>query len=63
MAKMETVTLNADDVDQLLDALIGPAHYIRELQCTMNIPGGNALSRIIDEWNSAIIAHRKATHE
>lgn len=54
---METVTVNAEALRQVLCALIGPPHYIRELQATRDNPPifmGNPIDRLIDDYNSAV---------
>lgn len=54
---MRTVTVNAAALRQVLMALNGPAHYIRELQVTRNLPGSdNPINILTDEFNAAINA-------
>lgn len=57
---METVTLKAQDIQELLKALTGPGHYIREIQATMSLPGGNCLTRLIEEYNSQVRAYEQS---
>lgn len=55
--EMETVTVNANALRQLLTALMGPPHLIRELQFTRDIPPfitGNPIDQLIDEYNKAV---------
>ena len=54
---METVTVNAEALRKVLNALIGPPHYIRELQATRDNPPlfmGNPIDQLIDDYNSAV---------
>ncbi len=53
------VTVTAKALHQVLGALIGPGHYIRELQATRNLPGiDNPINTLIDEYNAAIDASK-----
>jgi hypothetical protein len=55
---MEKVTVSADALRQVIDALNGPGHYIRELQVTRNLPGtSNPINTLIQEYNAAVEAH------
>ncbi len=62
---MDKVTVSADALRQVLNALNGPAHYIRELQVTRNIsklPGmnPNPINILVDEYTAAVDAHNKS---
>ncbi|MBK9497391.1 MAG: hypothetical protein IPO08_23295 [Xanthomonadales bacterium] len=53
---METVTVSATALRQILQALVGPPHYIRELQATRDKPPilvGNPIDKLIAEYNAA----------
>lgn len=50
----ETVTLNRANVRQVLEALTGPDHHIRELQYTMSLPG-NPIVALVAEFNATTI--------
>lgn len=55
---METVTVNAQALRQVLAALIGPPHLIRELQATRSfdaLPGftANPINTLLAEFNQA----------
>lgn len=53
---MEKVTVSADALRQILQALNGPGHYIRELQALRNGPfsGDNPINKVADEYNAAL---------
>lgn len=54
---METVTVNAKALRQVLEALNGPGHYIRELQVTRDLPGvENPIDTLTCEFNAAVEA-------
>ena len=54
------VSVSAKALHQVLGALTGPPHYIRELQATRNLPGvENPINTLIDEYNAAIEAVRQ----
>lgn len=49
------VLVSAKALHSVLGALVGPSHYIRELQATRSLPGGNnPINTLIDEYNAAI---------
>jgi hypothetical protein len=49
------VRVSAKALHQVLGALVGPSHYIRELQMTRNLPNiDNPINTLIDEYNAAI---------
>lgn len=57
---MEKVTVSTDALRQVLQALNGPGHYIRELQVTRNLPGdSNPINTLIEEFNAAVEAWGK----
>lgn len=53
---MEKVTVSADALRQVLQALNGQGHYIRELQALRNGPfcGDNPINKLVDEYNTAL---------
>ena len=55
----ETIPVNADALYQLLQALTGPAHLMRELQVTRNIPGDNPINTLVREYNAYVTATSK----
>ena len=59
---METVTVSAAALRQVLNALNGPGHYIRELQVTRGplIGDDNPINILCDEYNAAVKAHNEA---
>lgn len=61
---MKTVTVNADALRQVLQALNGPSHYIRELQVTRGplVGDDNPINILIEEYNAAANAWN-AQHE
>lgn len=59
---MKTVTVNADALRQVLQALNGPSHHIAELQSTRNpIFKDNPINILIDEFNAAIQSTKPST--
>lgn len=60
---MKTITVSAEALSLLLDALLGPPHYIRELQVTMDNGRGlfkdNPIDILIAEWNEACKKHNE----
>jgi hypothetical protein len=56
---METVTVSAKALSQLLDALSGPPHHIRELQMTRGplVGDDNPINILIAEWNQNVEAY------
>jgi hypothetical protein len=59
---MEKVTVSAAALRQVLNALNGPGHYIRELQVTRGplIGDDNPINILCDEYNAAVEAHNEA---
>ena len=57
---METVTVNAKALRRLLSALMGPPHYIRELQATrdngMGLFDDNPIDILCKEYIAAVDA-------
>lgn len=68
---METVTVNAKALRRLLSALIGPPHYIHELQATrdngMGLFDDNPIDILCKEYIAAVDAfneqHKKEREE
>ena len=57
---METLKVNAEALRQILQALNGPPHYIRELQAIRDLPGRECpITRLTDEYNKAVLAHNE----
>lgn len=59
---METVTVNAEALRCVLNALIGAPHLIRELQATRDKPPlltGNPIDTLVTEFNAAVEAWGK----
>lgn len=56
---MEKVTVSAEALRQVLMALNGPAHYIRELQVTRGplVGDDNPINILVEEYNAAVKAH------
>lgn len=62
---MEKVTVSADALYRILNALNGPAHHIRELQVTRNIARlpemePNPINTLVDEYNAAVEEYNKS---
>lgn len=53
---MDKLTVSAEPLRTILQALIGPPHHIRELQATRRLPAsmaGNPIDVLIAEFNAA----------
>ena len=58
------VSVNAEALRRVLQALNGPAHHIRELQAIRNLPGDkNPIDRLIEDFNAAAEALNAGTTE
>ena len=58
---MKKITVSADALRTVLQALNGPGHYIRELQAIRNLPGdASPIDTLIDEYNAAANTHNVA---
>jgi hypothetical protein len=53
---MDKVSVSADALRQVLTALMGPPHYIAELKVCMSLPGENAITTLVNEYNQAVEA-------
>ena len=62
-ASFDRVTVSADALRQLLEALNGPGYLIRELQYTRNIPIGepNPIDVLVGEYNRQADEYNKNT--
>lgn len=50
---MESLVVDSKALKQVLSALNGPAHHIRELQATRNLPGDdNPINTLINQYNA-----------
>ena len=62
---MEKVTVSASALREVLVALNGPSHYIRELQVTRDNGRGlfkdNPIDVLCSEFNAAVDAHNAST--
>lgn len=56
---METVTVNAKALKQLLEAVNGPGHLIKELQVLAKF-SDSPITVLIDEFNDAVVAFNKS---
>lgn len=55
----KTVAVDAEALGQILQALIGPGHHIRELQATRSLHAlgySNPIDTLIESYNAAIAA-------
>ena len=49
------ITVSAKALYEILQALVGPGHYIREIQATRNLPGfENPIDTLIAEYNAQV---------
>lgn len=63
MSNKIKVEVSADALRQVLEALNGPSHYIRELQVTRTLQGyENPINVLVKEYN-AEAAKRKHEHD
>ena len=51
---MKTIEVNAEALRQVLHALNGPEHYIRELQYTRGIDENNPINILMGEYSAAV---------
>jgi len=60
---MDKVTVSAEALRQVLQALNGPGHYIRELQVTRGplVGDDNPINILVAEYNAAVEAHNAST--
>jgi len=57
---MDKVTVSADALRQVLEALVGPGYLIRELQAIRGLPGyTNPINTLIEEYNAAARKHNE----
>lgn len=60
--RLDKVFVNAPALREVLQAIVGPAHLIRELQATRNLPGEmNAINQLVTEYNNAIDAAKSTS--
>lgn len=60
----ESLVVDANALKQVLAALIGPSHYIRELQATRNLPGDdNPINVLTQQYNDWAISQMKNPSE
>lgn len=55
---METITVDAKALREVLDALVGPPHLMRELQATRSLhrlTHDNPIEMLIEQYNAAAI--------
>lgn len=58
------VTVSADALRQVLVALNGPGHYIRELQVTRGPLFDNPIDKLTNEFNEQVSGHaEEPNHE
>lgn len=57
---MKTVIVDAKALREVLSSLIGPSHYIRELQVIDSLPGEEgSISKLVREFNEAVESDKK----
>lgn len=60
---METVTVDAKALRQVLQALIGPSHHIAEMQATRGLhalTGDNPIELLVEQYAAAVDKHNAA---
>ena len=58
---MNKVTVSANALRQVLNALNGPGHLIREIQVTRGLPGdSNPINTLMSEFDLAVTIHNEA---
>lgn len=56
----EKILVDLDALRQILTALIGPPHHIRELQFTMDTPiGDNPIKTLMNQYNEHVAAKQE----
>ena len=55
----DTITVNAQALREVLQALIGPPHLIRELQATMNPIFENPITTLVNTYSKWVDAVNK----
>lgn len=60
---MLKITVDARALEELLRAVIGPPHYIRELQAARGLPGNNCIDQLQREFNAALNASQEPEAE
>jgi hypothetical protein len=52
------VVVDANALRMVIQALVGPGHYIRELQATRGLPGDdrNPIDQLVEEYNAQLAA-------
>jgi hypothetical protein len=50
---METVTVNATALRNVLQALMGPSHHVMELWATQSLPDSD-ISKLVQQFNAAV---------
>lgn len=55
---MDKVTVSADALRQVLQALTGPPYLIRELQAIRSL-GNSVIDQLVDEYNAEVLRHNK----
>ena len=59
---MRRIEVDARALKQVLLALTGPPHLIRELQAVVNL-GDSPIAKLVDEYNTALEEHKKEKSE
>jgi hypothetical protein len=60
MAEELRVNVSADALEQVLRALNGPSHYVRELQALMNFDPSNPIVILTREYNEQVELHNRS---
>ena len=62
---MKAITVNAEALRQILAALVGPGHLIRELQFTRGPMVGkdNPINILVAEYNAAVEKHNSEAQQ
>lgn len=53
---MKTVTVDAEALRELLEALVGPQYLMSELRVTQGM-GDNPIDTLIEQYNAAVESH------
>lgn len=59
---MSKITISAEPLRQILQALLGPGHHIRELQATRSLHAlghPNPIDTLVEEYNAFVEEERK----
>lgn len=57
---METVTVDATALRNVLQTLMGPSHHVMELWATQSLPDSD-VAKLVSQFNAAVVSASSAT--